>query len=33
MLLFKKLLIFEKVSLFDFLAWNNVTITNRNTIP
>ena len=33
MLLFKKLLIFLIVSLFDFLAWNNVTITDKNTIP
>ena len=32
MLLFKKLLIFLIVSLFDFLEWNNVTITNTNTI-
>ena len=33
MMLFKKLLIFLTVSLFDFLAWNNVTITDKNTIP
>ena len=33
MLLFKKLLIFLIVSLFDFLAWNKVTITKTNTIP
>ena len=33
MMLFKKLLIFLIVSLFAFLAWNNVTITDKNTIP
>ena len=27
------MLIFLIVSLFDFLTWNNVTITNTNTIP
>ena len=33
MMLFQKLFIFLIVSLFDFLAWNNVTITDKNTIP
>ena len=33
MMLFKKLLIFLIVSLFDFLAWNNVSITDKYTIP